>query len=264
MKTLMMVLVVMCLWWSPLHAQENLLVAGTGESQEVVRALAETFEVLHPGITVRVPDSIGTGGGIKALQKGKTDIARTGRPLKDSEKEGLVEVQFGLTPVVFAVHPSVTGVTNLSTAQILAIYSGAITNWQEVGGPDAKIYPISRETGDSARLILENVMPGFKGVKFVSKEIYLSSEAVKAVREHEFTIGYFSATSVHGNNLKLVKIDGKNPQPDQAGTIDYPYFCPFYFVTKGAPSPLARQFIDFAFSAEGRKILLANGALPVK
>ena len=263
MNTIITCLLLASLWTGTVQAQETLMVTGTGENQEVVRELAKQFTALHPGVTVEVPDSIGSGGGIKALKKGKTDLARTGRPLKDSEKEGLVEFLFGRTPVVFATNPTVTKVDNLTTAQILAIYSGKITNWQEVGGPAAKIYPISRETGDSARMVLEASMPGFKDLNFVSKEIFSSPEAVATVQKHEFTIGYLSAASAHDAGLNILKIDGKSPVPGPDGKVDYPFLCPFYLVHTGNPSALAKQFIDFTLSTEGRATLLAHGALPV-
>jgi phosphate transport system substrate-binding protein len=263
MNKIFTLLLLATMWTCPVQAQETLMVAGTGESQEVLRALAKQFADKHPGVTVEVPDSIGSGGGIKALKKGKTDIARTGRPLKDTEKAGLVELMFAKTAVVFATHPSVAKVDHLTTAQILDIYAGKITNWQEVGGPDAKIYPTSRETGDSARIVLESLMPGFKGLTFVSKELFSSAEAVQAVRDHEFTMGYLSAAAAHGTGLNLLKIDGKSPLPDTMGKVDYPYLCPFYLVTTETPSALAKEFIDFALSPEGKTALLAHGALPV-
>lgn len=239
------------------------MVAGTGENMEVVRALAKQFEATHPGVTVEAPDSIGSGGGIKALKKGKTDLARTGRPLKEEEKSGLVEVKFGQTPVVFVTHPTVAEVDNLTTAQILGIYSGKITNWQEVGGPDQKIYPTSREVGDSARIVLEALMPGFKELQFVSKEFFSSAEAVEAVQDHPYTIGYLSLASSHGKKLNIVQVDGKSPVTAADGTADYPYWVPFYLVHTENPSGLATQFIDYALSAEGRTVLLAHGAAPV-
>ncbi|MBA3015154.1 MAG: substrate-binding domain-containing protein [Proteobacteria bacterium] len=263
MNRIFTLLLLVCFWTNPVLAQETLMVAGTGENQEVVRALAKKFEELHSGVTVEVPDSIGSGGGIKALLKGKTDLARTGRPLKDSEKSGLVEVKFGQTPVVFATHPTVTTVDNLTTAQILDIFSGKINNWKEVGGPDNKIYPTSREVGDSARIVLEALMPGFKDLQFVSKEFFTSAEAVQALADHEFTIGYVSMASSRGKKVTVLKVDGKSPVVGVDGRVDYPYLVPFYLVHNEKPSVLATQFIDFVLSSEGRAILLANGAVPV-
>lgn len=262
--TALLLLCLLSLVANGVQAQESLRVFGTGENQEAVRALAKGFEAKHPGVTVEVPDSIGSGGGIKALQKGKTDLARTGRPLKDSEKPGLTEVLFGKTAVVFVTHPSVTGVTNLTTAQIAGIYTGTITNWKEVGGPDNKIYPTSREVGDSARIVLEAAMPGFKDLKLISKEFFSSPEAVKGVEDNAFTIGYISMASGNGHAMNILKLDGKDPAPKPDGTVDYPLLVPFYLVHTDTLPPLAKQFIDFSHSPEGAAILLANGAIPAK
>lgn len=264
MKKILALLMLACFWTTTVHAEETIAINGTGENQEVLRVLGKKFESLHPGVKVDVPDSIGSGGGIKALQKGKTDLARTGRPLKDAEKNGLVETLFGKSPAVFATHPGVTKVDNLTTAQVLDIYSGKITNWQEVGGPDAKIYPTSRETGDSARSLLETSMPGFKELTFISKEFFTSAEAAKGVKENENTIGYFSMAATSAAGLTPLKIDGKNPVPGADGKTDYPHMISFYLVSTDKPTPLAQQFIDFCLSDEARTIMLANGTVPLK
>ena len=104
-------------------------------------------------------------------------------------------------------------------------------------------------------------MPGFKDVKFVSKEFFTMAEAVQGIREHEFTIGYVSYSSALGKGLNVLKVDGKNPVPAADGKVDYPHLVPFYLVHNATPSALAKQFIDFALSAEGKTILLANGVV---
>ena len=266
MKKSIALLILSLLSFSPLtvHAESTLKVFGTGENLEVVRALGKQFETLHPDIKVDVPESIGSGGGIKALLKGNTDIARTARPLKDTEKPGLTEILFAKTPVVFATHPSVTGVKGLTNAQIAGIYTGAITNWKEVGGPDAKIYPTSREVGDSGRIVLEATMPGFKDLKLVSKEFFSSAESVKGLKENEMTIGYVSLASAQGQGLNVLSVEGKSPEIKADGSVDYPHLIPFFLVRTEKPTPAASQFIDFALSPEARPIFQANGAIPAK
>jgi len=267
MKNITALLILSLLCFSPLVVRAEtttLKVFGTGENLEVVRALGKQFETLHPDIKVEVPDSIGSGGGIKAIQKGNTDLARTARPLKDAEKPGLTEILFGKTPIVFATHPSVTGVKGLTLAQIAGIYTGTITNWKEVGGPDAKIYPTSREVGDSGRIVLEATMPGFKDLKLVSKEFFSSAESVKGLKENEMTIGYVSLAAAQGQGLNILKIDDKDPTPKADGTLDYPYACPFYLVRNETPTPAAKQFIDFVLSPEARPLFLANGSIQAK
>ena len=133
---------------------ESLTIAGTGDSQELLRALAEKFEENHPQVDVIVPDSVGSSGGIREVLDGKSQLARIARPLTEKEISlDFHEVVFARSPVVFVVHPSVTAVDNLSYAQVIAIYSGEIQNWQQLGGEDKTLYVVNREGGDSSRVV---------------------------------------------------------------------------------------------------------------
>ena len=152
----------------------------------------------EPGLTVEVPDSVGSTGGIKDVLAGKADLARSVRPLRDAEKEqGLVEWVFAETPVVFAVHPSVTGVTGLTGAQALGVYAGKITDWAALGGPAGPISRVTREMPESSREVLNDVIPGFAVLGTEGQAVaYSTPEAVEMVRRHPGTIGYFSLTAM--------------------------------------------------------------------
>ena len=152
------------------NAQETLVIAGTGDSQALLRNLGAIFEKSHPDVTIEVPNSIGSGGGIKAVGRGEAGLGRTARALKEKEKPGLTDVAFARSPVVFATNTSVHEVLDLSREQILAIYSGKINNWKEVGGPDGKIYPLSREEGDSSRETIDKNLAGFKELTLVDRK----------------------------------------------------------------------------------------------
>ena len=82
----------------------RLVIPGTGDSQSVLLLLAQRFEELHPGTTVIIPDSIGSGGGIRAVAEGTAVIARIARTLNERERE------YGLTYRVFATSPAVVRV----------------------------------------------------------------------------------------------------------------------------------------------------------
>ena len=132
------------------------MIEGTGDSQVILRGIASLFEALHPDVRVFVPDSVGSGGGVKALIAGKADLARTARPLKAKEKkEGITQIPFAWSPIVFAAHPSGAAVKNITMDQALEIFSGELSNWKALGGPDHKLYPVSREAGDSSRNVVD-------------------------------------------------------------------------------------------------------------
>jgi len=239
-----------------LLAQTSLIVAGTGDSQVLLRRLGEQFEKTHLGLTIQVPDSIGSGGGIKALIKDKVDLARTARPLEEKEKSGLVEVQFAQSPIVFVIHNSVTGITNLTTEQVLGIYAGKYRNWQELGGTDHKIYAIDRETDDSSRLVLTRTFPTFAPLDSVVTVSYSTPETVDALTKNPFTIGYLPLSVAKSAQLKVLTLNEVAPT-----SSTYPLITPFYLVHKEPLSDLAKQFMDFIFTAPAQQIMEETGVI---
>lgn len=243
---------------SVLMADEKLVIAGTGDSQNLLRTLKAVFEKKHPEFKIVVPESVGSSGGIKLLIKDGTDLARTARPLTESEKPGLIEFQFANSPIVFVVHPSVTGVTDLTTEQIVGIYVGKYRNWKELGGPDAKIYPIDRGADDSSRQLFNRSLPGFNK-KSVGKIFYSVPETTQAIADHKFTIGMLPLVATKDENLTVLSIDGVSPL-DNA----YRYMNPLYIVSKEPTRGLAKRFINFLFSAQAQHLMRQSGIVPVK
>lgn len=244
-------------------AQETLVVAGTGDSQALLRNLGAIFEKSNPGTKIEVPDSIGSGGGIKAVSRGEAGLGRTARALKEKEKTGLTEVAFARSPVVFATNTSVHAVKGLSREQVLAIYAGKVTNWKEVGGADAKIYPISREEGDSSRETLDKHLAGFQELTLVSKEFFTTWEAAEAILNHKDTIGYLPLSMALEYGLNILTIDGHVPDQEQVNNGAYPYVTSMYLIKNETPSALALQFIDFVLSDEVGNLMLKQGVVPL-
>lgn len=246
------------------NAQETLVIAGTGDSQILLRKLGAVFEKFHPEAKIDIPDSVGSGGGVKAVQSGEASLGRTARPLKDKEKPGLTEILFARSPVVFATNTSVQGVKDLSLKQILAIYSGTTSNWKDVGGPDAKIYPICREGGDSSRDSLEKNMPGLKELPPYAKEFFTTGETAEAIKHHKDTIGYLPLSIALENGLNVLAIEGQTPDQDNIIKGAYPYVTSLYLVKNDKPTPLALQFIDFVLSPEADSLMLKQGVMPLR
>ena len=120
-------------------AEDKVNLCGTGDSQELLRTLGTAFEKANPGVAVVVPDSVGSDGGIKAAATGECDFGRVARALKDEEKPlNLTYKVIAFSPVMIVVDPA-AGVTDLSSAQLVKIFSGKVTTWTEVGGKGGKI-----------------------------------------------------------------------------------------------------------------------------
>lgn len=239
-------------------AEQKLMISGTGDSQSLLRTLADAYTENNSNIKIDIPDSVGSSGGIRLLIKGKTNLARTARPLKPDEMDGLVETVFATSPVVFVVNPSVHTVESLSSDQILGIYAGRIKNWQAIGAQNNKIYVVDRELGDSSRSILERNLKGFKETKSIGKIFYNTPEAIKAITENTFTIGYVPLSETNKADLRVLLIDGKSP-----GTTGYPFATDFYVVSRGPLQGTAHDFVKFLSSDLAHEIMRKQGVIPV-
>ena len=240
---------------------EEIEIVGTGDGTQVLKAVGVAFGEAYPGVTVAVPRSIGSGGGIKAVGEGQHKIGRVARPIKEREEPfGLTYKPFAKVPVVFITHPG-TGVTNLTAKQICAIYSGEVTNWREVGGNDERIRVVRREDGDSSLEVLIKTFPGFKDIVITdkSKTALKTVENFSIVEGKEGTIGFGPYDVAKDANVKIVQIDGKSPA--ESG---YPSFTTLALVYKAEnKSGTLGKFIDFATSSSANAAISSANGIPV-
>jgi len=261
-------LILLVLFSLPATAEE-LVIEGTGDSQVVLRQLAGLFEQGHPRIRVVVPDSLGSGGGVKKLIQGKTGLARTARPLKAKEKgHGLIQVPFAVSPVVFAANPEgITGVADLSIPRILALYSGQITNWSQIGGPDHRLFLVDREAGDSSRKVIDRYLKSAQGLDgklgFAGKTFYTTPEAAQAVALNRYTIGYLPFSTAREKGLHLFTIEGIPAGHQRIKAGQYPFITTFFLVQPADPVPSAMAFLKFIKTEPAKKRMLELGVFPI-
>lgn len=247
----------------PAYAKDRLVIAGTGDSQTILRVLAQEYNQSQTDVEVVIPDSIGSGGGIRGLAKGRFTLARTARPVKDKEQTGsLQEHLFALSPVVFVTSTALNESGSLSSQQILDIYSGKISQWDEVGGQNAPIYAVDREPGDSSRSVIEKKLPGFKELNSVAKVFFSTPEATEAIAQHDNTLGYLPMSIAMAQELNIFTINGIAPDVQSVNAGTYPYVTRFYLVSDGEPTGHEKRFIDYLKSSEARTILNENGLIP--
>lgn len=249
---------------SSVTANETIVIPGTGDSQQLLRILAEQFTLEVPSIRIEIPDSVGSTGGVKAISNDQAVLARTARPLKPQERElGLTEHLFARSPVVFAAKPTMGGISNLSTQEIIDIYSGRVTNWQTLGGPNQKLYLVDREQGDSSRSVLEKNLKGFAQTTSVALVIYDTPTTANTIANNAFTLGYVPLSWAVSNKLLVLSVDGATPSPENMKNSTYPYHTPLYIVSKGAIPEEAKAFIAFLHSPSAAHKMTEFGVIPV-
>lgn len=241
-------------------AAEKIDIVGTGDGMGILRSLSTAFSEYNPSITVGVPDSIGSGGGIKAVGKGKYRLGRVARPIKDKEKHYSLEYQpIAKIPVVFYVNKSVQ-VKDLSAEQVTGIYSGKIKRWNEVGGKDAPIRVVRREDGDSSLSVLRKTFPGFKDVVITkkAKTAVSTPESIATVEAKDGAIGFGPYSGAMAANVNIVFINGlapTNPAYPSATTLALIY-------KPDSRAGTVAKFLDFTASMVGREAIATANAVP--
>jgi phosphate transport system substrate-binding protein len=243
---------------------DRLSVPGTGDGIEILRALAAAYSETQPAAGAQagidIPASTGSGGGIAAVADGRAVLGRVARPLTASEASaGIAVVPLMRIPAVVFVHPSVE-VRNLTYAQLSGIYSGAITNWREVGGGDMRIRVVRRESEDSTLKVLRATMPGWQDLTLTprSKIAVSTQEAVQAVEENEGAIGFGPSSSAMHGGAAVVQVEGMDPL-----SASYPSAVTVSLIFKQNALPVeADAFLKFVASPTARAVISRGGALP--
>lgn len=251
---------------APALAQSTVMIGGAGSMVPMMQELARAYEAKNgpQGLEI-LTNSLGSGGGIKGVEAGRLAIGLTGRPLKDNEKGAGVYRQLAVMPVVVAAHASLP-VTGLTAAQLCGIYSGSITSWKQVGGPDQAIVPLTRNEDDSDKEALREHVGCYKTLKESADVVVLSSggamKSALAARPAAIGLTTYEALLKSDGKLKALAIDGVAPGPDAVATGKYRLVKEFAVVTKPQPHGPVKAFLDFAASSDGHRILAGGGLVP--
>ena len=237
-------------------------IAGSTTVLPVAQAVAEVYMDQHKAADIQISGG-GSGVGVTAAASGTADIGMLSRELKDSEKSAnsFKEYVIGRDGIAIIAHPS-NPVNGLTLAQVKDIYQGKITNWNEVGGNDAEIVLVGRDSASGTREFFTEFVLKKEDAAKTMQELNSNGAVQKSVAQTPGAIGYVSLEYVD-TSVKAFTIDGINPSV--ATVIDGTYTInrPLLMITNGDPSPLAKSYLDFILSADGQKILSDNGFVPV-
>ena len=237
------------------------------DGSTTVGPVAKTFAAYFTkkyGIRVTVSES-GSGNGAKSLINGSCTIATMSRAMKGPEiaaarKKGVNPVAhvIALDGLAMIVHPA-NPIRSLTKAQISNIYRGAITNWREVGGPNARIVVIQRESNSGTEESFKELVSG-KGVQITGiAETQSSNGAVKSrVSTTLSSIGFLGLGFVD-RSVKVIAVNGVQPSLASVKNGTYPVTRPLYFYTNGQPSGPVKQFIDLPKTVAGKGMITELG-----
>lgn len=246
--------------------QETIKITGSGSIYPALQVLATAYEAKAKNTKVIFLPNNQSEGGIAGVKNGLVEIGAVSRQLKPQEDNSQIEHrEIGIDALLVATHPTVKGVTNLQTKDLKAIYSGAITNWRDLGGPDAKIIVLDRPEDESAKKLLRQYYLGNE-LKTTDKAVILQQEAelIAALQDTPYSIGAFSLAYAITHKLPAnrLSLDGIAPTADNLHAGKYQMVRHMGIVFKHSPGKTAQGFIDFALSKNGAEELVKFGFVP--
>jgi phosphate transport system substrate-binding protein len=242
-------------------------------------AWAERYREIDPTVSIAVTGG-GSGTGIASLINGNVDIANASRQMKENEiaeaqQNGIDPVEFtvAIDALAIVVHPD-NPVDKLTIDQLADIYTARITNWQEVGGNNAPIVLLSRETnsGTHVYFLEEVVRKGEEENKdiFAPQTLLMPSSVgiTSEIQRNVNAIGYDGLGYVTEHE-KMVAVAADSDSPYVLPSVEsgadgsYPIARGLYMYTAGQPGDVIAEYLDWVMGPEGQKIVSDLGFVPL-
>jgi phosphate transport system substrate-binding protein len=253
---------------------------GSDTMVNLALAWAEAYRKLRPDVDIAVTGG-GSGTGIAALINGTVDMANASRGMKeneiaDAQAKGFDPVEHTVAIDAIAVITNKRNpVTHLTIDQLADIFTGRITNWQELGGDDAPIILVSRETnsGTHVYFLEEVIRKGDSENKdvFAPQTLLMPSSVgiTSEVQRNPHAIGYDGLGYVDPEHETViaVAVDADSPYvvPTVATGADgtYPISRPLFMYTTGIPDNTIDEYLAWIHGPEGQQIVANLGFVPI-
>ena len=257
-------------------------IIGSNTVTPLTTVWAEEFMKMNPKVNIAVSGP-GSGVGIAAMINGTTDIAQVSRQMKTKEydqakNQGInpYEIQVATDALSIVVHPS-NPVSELTIAQLSAIYTNEITSWKEVGGSDAPIVAIARDTNSGTHVFFKEQVVQMKELDTENKALEYGQEVlflpsteggVTEVARNPNAI-FYPGLGYLNDQIKPLAIkktgDESAVLPSVETALDgtYPIARPLLYYTNGEPTGVTKEFIDYCLSPEGQAMVAEVGYVPL-
>ena len=246
----------------------SLNVEGSDTMVNLSNSWAEQFMTENPSVNIAVKGG-GSGNGIAALINGTADFANASREMKDEEIEQAkanninpIETAVALDGIAVVVNPA-NGVKGLTPDQLGKIYRGEITNWKDVGGADAAIVLLSRDSSSGTYEYFKEAVVGKEKNYAKAAKLLPSTQAiVDETKGNEAAIGYVGVGYVTPD-VKVLEIDGVAASVATVLDNSYPISRKLYMYSNGDPSGAGKAFVDWILGAAGQKVVEDEGFVPL-
>lgn len=242
--------------------QSSITLSGSSALLPLMDKSIESFKEKYSDVEINAQAG-GSGTGLTQVLEGAVDVGNSDVFAEDKLDEAKAKelVDHKVVAQGFAVVVnSDLGVKDLTKEQIQKIFSGKITNWKEVGGPDKEILVIHRPASSGTRGTFTTTLLG--GDKTLENDkIGVTQDnngaVLNAMKSSDGAISYLALSYLNSdeakNSLTAVSVEGKEATVENITTGAYPFWSWGHMYTKGEPNELSKAFIDYIMSEENAK-----------
>ena len=231
-------------------------VSGSSALLPLAKDAAQKFKAKNDQVSITL-NAGGSGTGLKQVSEGSVDIGNSDvlakEKLPEAKAAELVDHKVAVTVMAPVVSKEIgTNVKSLTKAQLQDIFTGKVTNWKDVGGPDEAVVLITRPSTSGTRaLFTKYALDGKEELSNKSMETDDSGTLVQTVSQTKGAIGYVALSYLMNNNtVTPLAIDGVEPTLDNVYNGKYPVWGYEHMYTKGEAAGAVKAFIDFIMSKE--------------
>lgn len=231
----------------------SITIAGNGPELRTIEQLARAFEKRHLGSYVQIQWELSSQP-LELVKSGAADVAVTGHSDPD-----LTEVPIawdGIAVVVDFTNP----VKAVTRQDVAAIFTGAVTRWSQLGGPDIEIHPIERPPNQHIRQSFEELLGIVSHASKSARVIPSDQRSISTVAGDVSAITYASLGVVldavtYGVGVNLLMIDQVDPAEETVKDGRYPLRRPVLLLKRKEAAPAIDAFAEFVLSPEGQAIV---------
>ncbi len=242
----------------------SITISGSSALLPLMEQSIEKFNEKYPDVEISAQAG-GSGTGLTQVSEGSVDIGNSDvfaeEKLDEAKAKELSDHKVVAQGFGIVVNKSL-GVENLTKQQIKDIFSGKVTNWSEVGGPDKEIFIVHRKSGSGTRATFEKtILDGDAALENDSLGVMQDSNGavVIAMKENEGAISYLGLAYMNSDDAKealsLMKIDETEATADNIINGSYPFWSYGHMYTKGEATSPSKEFIEFISSEDNKESL---------
>jgi len=243
-------------------------VEGSDTMVNLAQAWQEAFNATNPDVMITVKGG-GSGAGIAALINGTVDFANASREIKAEEEEQAGAA--GITPVetevakdgIAVIVNKGNGVEGVTLDQLGKVYRGEITNWKDLGGTDAEIVLLGRDTSSGTyEYFLEAVVGEDNKYAKTMRNLQSSQAIVDEVAKNPNAIGYVGL-GYESDAIKVIQVDGVAATPEAVVDGTYVLSRGMYMYSNGEPQDPSKAYLAWILGPEGQKVVEEQGFVPL-